>query len=114
MTLAQFRRLVQKEFGTGLRHMTPANVREFVDRVQNETDPPVRDARGRFQLDETERTYEGIVHDFLYNTLELPPEQAVIRLWLFSLELANATVNDLEADKFERLLGTLVEEPPAE
>ncbi|MBM3460024.1 MAG: hypothetical protein FJX77_16000, partial [Armatimonadetes bacterium] len=100
MTLQQFRQLVRQEFGEGLRHMTPSNVREFIDQVENRVEPPVRNARGRFVLNEDGRSYEGIVHDFLYRTLELPPEQAVIRLWLFTLELANATVNELEAEKF--------------
>jgi hypothetical protein len=106
VTLAQFRRRVQKEFGADLRHMTPANIREFLDRVETESQQQASGkGRKRVFLNETEKSYEGIVRSFLAQTLEVPPDQAVVKLWLFCLELASAGVNEIEAERFERLFG---------
>ena len=107
MTLQGFRRLVRKEFGGDLRYMTPANVREFLDRVQPQVDGAC-DSQGIVFLDEPEHTYEGIVRDFLNQALEMPSDQAVIRLWLYSLELTLAHVSELEADRFEKLFAELI------
>jgi hypothetical protein len=102
VTLQEFRKLVRSEFGADLRHMTPANAREFLDRVQTRVDDDGR-AAGRYHLNEPEHTYEGIVRDFLNTTLEMPPEQAVIRLWVYCLELATASLSDVEAERFRSL-----------
>ncbi|HEU4754674.1 MAG TPA: hypothetical protein VFU47_16315 [Armatimonadota bacterium] len=103
MTLQEFRKLVRKEFGGDLRYMTPANAREFLDRVQDE---PLT-ARGRILLNEPEHTYEGIVRSYLSDALELPSDQAVIRLWLFCLELASSSVAEMEEEKFQKLFARL-------
>ena len=102
MTLQDFRSLVRSEFGGDLRHMTPANVRDFLARVQPEVEsdyPP----QGRLRLNESEATYEGIVRDFLRQVLDMPTDQAVIRLWLYSLEMTVANLSDLEAERFRNL-----------
>ena len=100
MTLQSFRALVRREFGGDLRYMTPANAREFLDRVQPQVDAL---PGGRIYLNEPEFTYEGIVRDFLRQVLEMPPDQAVIRLWIYCLELASAGVHEVEAEKFQKL-----------
>lgn len=86
--------------------MTPANVREFLDRVQPSIETPYGAAR-RIQLNEPEQTYEGIVRDFLKQVLDIPPDQAVIRLWLYCLELTISSVSDVEAEKFRHLFAQL-------
>jgi hypothetical protein len=86
--------------------MTPANVREFLDRVQSEVEVPDK-RHGTFYLNEPEHTYEGIVRDFLGQALEMPPDQAVIRLWLYCLEFASSSVSDLESEKFEKLFAQM-------
>jgi hypothetical protein len=86
--------------------MTPANVREFLDRIEPQVETPYGAAR-RIQLNEPEQTYEGIVRDFLTKVLEMPADQAVIRLWLYSLELTIANVSDMEAEKFRHLFAQL-------
>jgi len=106
VTLQEFRKLVRREFGGDLGNMTPSNVRDFLDRVQPRIDNPGTLPR-RIQLNEPEKTYEAIVRDFLQQVLEMPPEQAVIRLWLYSLELTIASVSDLEAEKFRHLFAQL-------
>lgn len=110
MTLSDFRRMVHQEFGGDLRHMTPANVRDFLARVQPRVEgesPQV----GRVHLNEPEGTYEGILRDFLRRVLDMPPEQAIIRLWLYSLEVTMASVSDLEAEKFQQLFAHLMADP---
>ena len=86
--------------------MTPANVREFLDRVQ-----PIADAAPppgqRIHLHESEGSYEGIVRDFLRRALEQPPEQAVVLLWLYCLELLSASVVELEEERLARLFEPL-------
>jgi hypothetical protein len=107
VTLQEFRRLVRTEFGGDLRHMTPANARDFLNRVQTQIEG-VHSPDGRIYLNEPEWTYEGIVRDFLRQALELPSDQAVIRLWLYCLELATSGISEVEAEKFERLFAQLV------
>jgi len=102
VTLPEFRRLVQLEFGGDLGHMTPANAREFLDRVQTHAAVGEGPAR-RFHLNEPEGTYEAIVRDFLRQSLTMPPDEAVIRLWLYCLELASSHLSEVESEKFHRL-----------
>jgi hypothetical protein len=81
--------------------MTPANVREFLDKIQPEVEGAP--TGGRYYLNEPEHSYEAILRDFLRQALEMPPEQAVIRLWLHCLEMSIADLSDVEAEKFRRL-----------
>ncbi|MFN3648281.1 MAG: hypothetical protein ACK47B_01770 [Armatimonadota bacterium] len=106
MTLREFRQLVRAEFGGDLRYMTPANVRAFLDRVHDEVEAPPGPGE-RFYLNEPERTYEGILRDFLSQALEMPSDQAVIRLWLYCLELTTASVTEVEAERFRKLFAGL-------
>lgn len=106
MTLQEFRKLVRSEFGGDLRYMTPANVRDFLDRVQPQVEGS-HTSSGIIYLNEPENSYEAILRDFLKKVLEMPSDQAVIRLWLYSLELTIAGVSELEAEKFQRLFAEL-------
>lgn len=101
MTLAEFRRRVHEEFGPDLEHMTPANVREFLEKLQREGKPP----GGRYALNESKNSYEAILRDFFRQTLDVPPEQAVIPLWTLALELAYADLREVIADHIGRLFG---------
>lgn len=106
MTLQDFRSLVRKEFGGDLRHMTPSNVRDFLARVQPRVEGSYTH-QGRLLLNEKEGSYESIIRDFLGEVLEMPAEQAVIRLWLYSLELTLENLSEVEAEKFRKLFATL-------
>lgn len=101
MTHQEFRDLVHAEFGQDLEHMTPANVREFLDRIARERPAPA----ARYQLNESKSSYEAILRDFFRQTLEVPPEQAVIPLWTLALELAYADLREVIADHIGRLFG---------
>jgi hypothetical protein len=106
MTLAEFRELARQTFGPDLEKMTPANVREFLDRLPRHG----RTSGGRFQLNETKSSYEAILRDFFRTVLDLPPEEAVIPLWTLALELAYADLRDVIADQLEGLFAS-IEEP---
>jgi hypothetical protein len=101
MTLQEFRDLVHAEFGEDLEHMTPANVRDFLERLSREHRPPGT----RYQLNESKNSYEAILRDFFRQTLDVPPEQAVIPLWTLALELAYADLREVIADHIGRLFG---------
>jgi hypothetical protein len=92
VTLAEFRRRVREQFGPGMQQATPENVREFLDQMQLEMDPPP--SSGRFTLDETETSYEAVFRSFFSEILDVPRDQAVIHLWLTALELAFADLRD--------------------
>ena len=87
--------------------MTPANAREFLDRVQ----PHIENLRGapgaRIRLDEPNSTYEAIQRDFLRQALDAPNDQAIISMWLFCLELVTSGVSDVEAERFEKLFASV-------
>ena len=103
MTLREFQRQVRKEFGSDLERMTPANVREFVDRVQTEVAGPPAPGNGRIYLNESQTTYEAILRDFLSRVLELPNDQGYIQLWMLVLDLAYADIRDHAASHLEGL-----------
>lgn len=93
--------MVRSEFGRDLQHMTPANVREFLDRVNSQTAPGDRGAA--FRLDESHTSYESILRDFFLQVLEVPPEEAIIPLWTLAVELAFADLKEVMADQMRSL-----------
>ena len=78
-----------------------------LDRVQ----PRLEEIRGvpgtRIRLDEPQGTYEAIQRDFLRQALDAPNDQAIISMWLFCLELVTSGVNDVEAERFEKLFASV-------
>ena len=101
MKLAEFRQLVKSEFGDDLKHATPANVREFLDRFQGEV--LSEKVTHRIVIDEHCTTYEENIKDFFAQMLELPPEEAVVGLWALALDLAFASIESQYAEKFASL-----------
>src|SRR5205085_1472371 len=106
----EFKGLVRREFGGDLENMTPANVREFLDEFQRERR---RSSDHRFQLNETQTSYEAILRDFFRSVLELPPEEAVIPLWTLALDLAFADLREVIADQVAGLFGPEDADPAA-
>ncbi|MCE5313855.1 MAG: hypothetical protein ABFD49_09140 [Armatimonadota bacterium] len=101
MKLDEFRKLVRSEFGSGLKHATPANVREFMDRM--ETDLLPENFSNRIVLDEPCNTYEEVIRDFFAQILEMPSDEAIVALWSLSLYLAFSSIESQYADRFATL-----------
>ncbi len=101
MNLDEFRELVKAEFGDRLAHATPANVREFIDRIEGEILSPR--TSNRIIIDEPCNSYEEVMKDFFSQILELPPEESMIALWTLALDLAFATVESQYADRLSNL-----------
>jgi len=106
LTVAEFRDLVQREFGERLERATPANVREFLDRMQlrlhresGEGPPYVLEERS------PARSYEEIVTDFFSRALDYPVEQAFIMLWLLAFEQHFAMIEEEYARRFVTIFG---------
>jgi len=99
--LPQFKKLVEEEFGAGLSHATPANVREFLDRMQLE----VFKSRivDRIVVDGPGGSYEEVIKDFFARILDAPPEEAIIALWSLALDLSFAAIEYQYAERFSDL-----------
>lgn len=99
MDLQTFKELVYKEFGDHLEHATPANVREFLDRLQ--MDEVAKRLPGeRFEINESGTTYEEIIKDFFARVLDMPRDDAIILLWTLAIDLAFAAVEHQYAEYF--------------
>ena len=101
MKLREFRKLVKEEFGVGLKHATPANVREFIDKF--ESDLLIDKLANRIVLEEPCNSYEEVIKDFFAKTLELPPEDAMVALWALALDLAFSAIESQYSDRFASL-----------
>lgn len=101
MKLEEFRLLVKREFGEGLRHATPANVREFLDRLQLEVFQ--NRLTERIIIDEAATSYEEIIKDFFSRMLDAPGEEAFIALWTLALDLAFAAIESQYTDELTSL-----------
>lgn len=101
MKLEDFRKLVKDEFGDGLKHATPANVRDFLDRIENEVLPDR--VSNRIVINEPCTSYEEIIKDFFSQILELPSDEAMVALWTLALDLAFASIESQYAERFASL-----------
>jgi hypothetical protein len=99
--LQEFRNLVKREFGDNLKHATPSNVRDFLDRI--ETEVLSEKVTHRIVIDEPCTSYEEIIKDFFAQMLELPPEEAVVGLWALALDLAFASIESQYTERFASL-----------
>ncbi len=105
MKLNEFKRVVTSEFGDGLKHATPANVREFLDRMQQEVfQNRITD---RIVLDEPANTYEEVIKDFFTRILDAPRDEAVVALWTLALDLSFAAIEYQYAERFANLFHDL-------
>ena len=100
MRLAEFRKLVMEEFGEGLKHATPANVREFADEFECQ---PLGSISSRIVIDEPCNSYEEVIKDFFSHVLELQPEEAMVALWTLALDLSFASIESQYAEKLSTL-----------
>lgn len=105
MKIDEFKSLVTAEFGPGLKHATPANVREFLDRMQEKVFKNRVDER--IVLDEPATTYEEVIKDFFIRILDAPKDEAIVALWTLALDLSFAAIEYEYADRFAALFQEL-------
>ena len=95
--LDTFRRAVWKEFGHNLEKATPANVRDFMDRNQEQLFQG--NPGDRFVLNEPKITYEEILKDFFVRVLERPNDEALILLWTLAFEMSFFNIEQHAAER---------------
>jgi hypothetical protein len=105
LRLEEFRKAIRREFGENLENATPANVREFLDRVHE--DVFHGHLRAPIELKETKTTYEEILRDFFARVLDFPRDEALIMLWTMAFDLSFSTLELHLADRFETLFRDL-------
>lgn len=105
MRVEDFRKAVRHEFGANLEHATPANVREFLDKLHDDV------FRGQFRgpivINEPKTTYEEILRDFFARVLDFPKDDALIMLWTMAFDLSFSSLEIHLADRFGALFGDL-------
>jgi len=106
LTLAEFRELVRQEFGPKLERATPANVRDFLDRMQLRLHQDAREQQPYVLEEECRATsYEEIVSDFFSRALDYPAEQSLIMLWLLAFEQHFAMLEEDYARRHVMIFG---------
>ncbi len=98
---------VVAEFGDDLSRATPANMREFCRRMVEELHP--HEAGEPWQVDGKARNYMEALQGFYRAVLDMPPEEAVVQLWLRCFELDYATATEAMEEFYARYFGR--EEP---
>lgn len=113
MRLAEFKERVQATFGSRMEHATPANVREFLDTIQQELwqeernerivrtgdpNPPIE-----LSADDSAITYEAVIRQFFVRALHTTDENALMLLWMLALDLAYSGIEDMQAESLNRL-----------
>ena len=107
MDTRELKRLITQEFGEGLEHATPANVRDFLDRMGLNVISP--EVKGRIILEERASTYEEIIKDFFVKVLELPRDEAITLLWLLAFDLTFSAIELQHEEKLRALFKELEE-----
>lgn len=105
MRIEEFRAAIRREFGQHLEHVTPANVREFLDRMHE--DVFQGQMRTPIELNEPKTTYEEILRDFFARVLDFPKDEALIMLWTMAFDLSFSSLEHHLADRFEPLFRDL-------
>jgi len=103
--LHAFRTAVRREFGHNLEKATPANVRDFLDRNQEQLLTGA--ATERFVLNEPKTTYEEILKDFFVKVLERPSDEALILLWTLAFEMSFFNIEQHAAERLQSLFGEM-------
>ncbi len=101
--LDQFRAAVRREFGRNLERATPANVRDFMGRHQEDIFQET--PRARIELNETKTTYEEILKDFFARVLDRPSDEALIMLWTLAFEMSFFNIEQHAAERLQTLFG---------
>jgi hypothetical protein len=113
MRLYEFKDRVRAVFGPHLEHATPANVREFLDTIQQELwleekaeriahtgnpNPPLE-----LSPSDSALTYETVIRQFFVRALHASDEHALLLLWMLALDLAYSGIEEMQAESLNRL-----------
>ncbi len=101
MRIEEFRKAIKREFGDNLEHATPANVREFLDRMHQDVFHGA--LRAPIVINEPKTTYEEILKDFFARVLEFPKDEALVMLWTMAFDLSFSALEVHLADRFGAL-----------
>lgn len=112
MTLDEFRAAVYAAFGPRLEHVTPELMRDFIARMYLQLSPSEGAEKGAVVIPADGATsYEEIVINFFDRALQLPPDQALILLWLFAGEIYFADLGEQYSERFKDLAPPEIAEP---
>ncbi len=103
MKIEEFRRAIKREFGNNLENATPANVRDFLDRMHQDVFHGT--LRAPIVINEPKTTYEEILKDFFARVLDFPKDEALVMLWTMAFDLSFSALEHHLADRFESLFG---------
>jgi len=104
VTLDEFKAAVHAAFGSRLEHVTPELMRDFIARMYLQFSPPERGENNTVVIPpDGASSYEEIVITFFGRMLELPPDQALILLWLFAGEMYFAELGEEYSERFKDL-----------
>jgi len=93
LKLQELKERVIAEFGDGLERATPELVERFVALVHAELSEQMR--CGEFiVVDESSNSYLDVLRQFFRRTLDMPPEDAAVLLWLTAFEWLFSTIED--------------------
>ena len=101
MRIEEFAKSIRHEFGANLEHATPANVRDFLDRMHD--DVFQGHLRTPIVINEPKTTYEEILRDFFARVLDFPKDEALIMLWTMAFDLSFSSLEIHLADRFGTL-----------
>ena len=106
MTLPVFRKAVFAAFGPKMENATPANVRDFLDEMQERMHAEAREREtsgGPMTLNEHATSYEQIIQEFFSQALRLPSDEAIITLWTMAVEMSFSSLESQYAEMFRPL-----------
>jgi hypothetical protein len=106
MNRAKLREKVRAEFGPNLERVTPAGAREFLERLYRELHLEALKG-GIMELDDTAGSYEQIMAEFFSRTLDMPPEDAAVALWLWAFENYFASIGEEYNERFLSIFGRM-------
>jgi hypothetical protein len=119
MKLDEFKEQVRHTFGDDLHRASPAAVRDFLDRLQEDMHIARISSPGsnglydrRIDVDESAKSYEEVMRTFFAHVLDLPPEEAVTMLWAVAFDLSYAIIASHDADRIGHLFRGLEEPTP--
>jgi hypothetical protein len=109
MRIERFQQRLRECLGATLETATPQNVREFIDSMQQElwrelyptsTSAP----KSRIEIRSAKPlSYESLIQSYFAQVLAANRDQSLIQLWLLALDLAYAGIEEMQAEKMDRL-----------